>query len=177
MAFSPAFETSQTLGAAADINFTDVSTGSDGAITQRRIYIQQADGTFLVPAGISTQYNAWALADTSITIEDILTTDVAVIVTVQWLDVSNSVLYDSQQLVGYTSFEEQGDYQLTQWWAANPVNISDNYFFVNKSKLRDCIDSGNQAINFFSDLYAAQQCYDAGMEIVNNARNLFNTNQ
>ena len=173
--FNPAFQTSQTIGSPTNVNFTDVSTGSDSAIVARRVYLQVANGTFLVVQGTSTDWNAWALVDTSVTF-NLLTQDQACLVTVEWVGVSGQVLYSSQQYAGYTLYEESLDYQLTQWLAANPLNINDNYYWNNKSELRDCIDSGNQAIEFFSDLYAAQQCYNRGMDIVNDAQNLFNVN-
>lgn len=176
MSFTPSFAYSQTLGYPGNINFTDTSTGSDSNITGRRIYIQIAGGTFLVPNGIDTQYNEWPLANTSITLINVLSKDYATITTVQWIDVDGNVLYDSQQLIGFTLFNEQFSYQLSQQLTGNPLNVNDNNFFETRSELRDCIDSGNQAINFFSDLYNAQQCYDRGTEIRINSVYYFNSN-
>lgn len=178
MAYIPAFSTSQTLGSPSDVNFTNSSTGTDGSITALRIYFQQANGSFLVPEGTTTEYVVWVLADTSTTIEDLLSisTDSAFLVTVEWVNSGGTVLYSSQQYVGYTLYWETFFYQLVQAASGNPLNMNDNSFRNNMSELRDCIDSGNQAIEFFSDLYAAQQCYTAAAILVNNGVNFFNIN-
>ena len=40
----------------------DTSTGSDGAITVRYVYLQKADGSYLVEEGTTTNYEVWTLA-------------------------------------------------------------------------------------------------------------------
>ena len=74
LALTVNFSTSQTPGSPGDIIFTDTSTGSDGSVTQRRIYIQSAAGDYLVESGTSTQYEVWSgfPGTTTITLEDIL---------------------------------------------------------------------------------------------------------
>src|SRR4051812_32015248 len=94
MALTPNFVASQAGGTPQNLTLTDSSTGSDGAITQRRIYLVQADGTYLTPSGSTTDYIAWAYANASITISDILSNDIALSILVQWLSVTNVVLYD-----------------------------------------------------------------------------------
>ena len=44
MPFNPSFTTSQTIGVPESVNFADTSTGSDGSITARRVYMQLANG-------------------------------------------------------------------------------------------------------------------------------------
>ena len=88
LALTVNFSTSQTPGSPGDIIFTDTSTGSDGSVTQRRIYIQSAAGEYLVEPNTSTQYEVWSgfPGTTTITLEDILEQDTAERVVVQWLD-------------------------------------------------------------------------------------------
>ncbi len=40
----------------------DTSTGSDGAVTVRYVYLQKADGSYLVEEGTTTNYEVWTLA-------------------------------------------------------------------------------------------------------------------
>ena len=76
MALIPNFSTEQFSGTPNAFTITDTSTGSDVTITSRRIYLLQANGTFLVPAGTNTNYIVWNIADSSIVL-DVLSQDTA----------------------------------------------------------------------------------------------------
>lgn len=164
MAIVPNFSVSQVIGLPSEVVVTDTSTGSDVNITQRRVYLRKPDGTFLVPSGTSTEYVAWAYASSSITI-DALDKDYALAITVQWLDVSNTVLYDKTVNTGLTLYNSTNSYQRTQKLSGNPLLINDDDFWDRKEQLRECIESGNDAISFAADMFAAQQCYDRGTAI------------
>ena len=168
MALTPLFNASQSSGLPSTINIVDVSTGSDNAITQRRVFLQQSDGTYLVPTGTSTNYVPWAYANSSIAI-NCLSQDTALSITVQWLNVSNTVLYSLTTAYGFTAYNETFYYGLTQQQIANPGIINDTNYFNNKMALRVYIDSGNQAISFASDIFSAQFCYDQATNLVTNA--------
>lgn len=178
MAIVANFSASQTPGVPEDILLTDTSTGTDAAVTQRRVYIQTAAGDYLVEEGTTTEYEAWGdfPATTELTLTDILDKDYGVRVVVQWLDVSDTVLYDKTLYYGFTCYNEDFDYQLTQTVAGNPLLISDNNFWGNKSTLRGYIDSGNNAITRNSDTAAAQQCYDLATNMRINSQYFFNIN-
>ena len=137
---------------------TDTSTGSDAAITSRRVYLTNSDGDYVVPTGNSTNYVEWPYADSSITI-DCLTEDTALSVRVDWLDVSNGILYTKTILCGFTGYNEAFYYQLTQGQISSNI-INDTTYYNNKMNLRVAIDSGNQAIEVGEDIFSAQSCYD-----------------
>ncbi len=164
MAIVPNFTLSQIYGLPSKVTLTDTSTGSDGAITQRRVYLRKPDGTFLVPSGVSTEYIPWPYADSTITI-DALDTDYGLDAITQWLNVSNVVLYDKTIPAGLTLYNETYNYRLTRMFSANPLLINDDDFFERFSGIRTVIDSGNQAISFAEDIFAAQQCYNYGSSI------------
>jgi hypothetical protein len=170
--FVPLFSYSQPVGAPEIVALEDVSTGTDANITQRRVYLQKYDESYLVPDGTDTDYEEWAWADDTIEI-DALDKDYALLVIIQWLDASDVVLYTASERIGFTQFNEEFDYQLTQLQAGNPVLINDGRFFQLKSDLRTEIDSGNQAISLVVDLYGAQLCYDAATAIRLKASTLF----
>ncbi len=177
MSLTVNFTATQTAGSSSEINFTDTSTGTDVAVVKRRIYITDCYGNHLVEQGTSTEYEAWNdfPSITTITL-DVLTKDYAVRITVQWLDVNNAVLYDKTSDYGFTLYNETFDYSLTKIFSSNPLHLNDDSFFEQKSELRTCIDSGNQAIDLADDLYAAQQCYDRATDIRLNSTYIFNTN-
>lgn len=180
MALTVNFSCSQQVGAPTDIDFEDTSTGVDAAVVKRRIYIRNSVGDFLVEDGNTNEYSDWNdfPATTTITLT-VLSADVAgtaTTITVQWLNVSNVVLYDKTATYGFTLDGETFDYGLTQNLAQNSSLSTDNNFLSNKSKLRTYIDSGNQAISLNSDIYAAQLCYNKATEMMDNSQYLFNTN-
>lgn len=173
MALTVSFSVSQTKGSPSIVTVTDTSTGTDAAVTQRRVYLLLADGTYLVPTGTTTDYVQWALADTSISI-DALGKDFAVQVIVQWLNVSDAVLYTSTGLKGFTLYNKQFSFQLTQNISGNPLLMND--WFSRKSNLTTLIDSGDEAVLLGDDIFNAQRCYDQATEIRLNSRYIFNRN-
>lgn len=174
MAFVASCVVSQTEGAPSLIDFSDTSTGTDANITQRRIYIKLSNGTYLVQQGTTTDYEVWALASLTKSL-DVLSEDKAAEITVQWLDVSNTVLYVVTSNYGLTLYNETFDYQLTQRLPGNPLLINDNNFFELKSELRVAIDSGNDTI-LFGDIFGAQQCYNIATKLRANSQYYFNAN-
>lgn len=175
MSFNPQYNASQILGNPNCINFEDVSSGTDSAITSRRVFIQDAYGSFLVEEGNPLQYSDWAIANASIVL-DVLSKDKAVRIVVQWLDVDNNILYSASSIAGFTLFNETAMYGVIQALSGNPRNINDNNFFQNLSDMRTDVDSGNQAILFASDIFSAQQCYDRATTLRLNSSYSFNIN-
>jgi RecB family endonuclease NucS len=108
VALSPAFTVAQTVGNPSVLVITDTSTGSDGTITQRRVYLQKADGTYLVPDGTTTDYIEWALADTEIEI-DALDKDYGLSILVEWLNVSDVVVEDLEDEYALSLYNETFD--------------------------------------------------------------------
>lgn len=171
-----AFTATQSVGEPSEVMLTSVTAGTDGTITQRRVYFITDSGEFLVEEGVETEYNTWALGDNPITLDVLGTSDKACRVVVEWLNVSDVVVYDSTQYIGFTLYNETEDYTQTQMCAANPLLVNDNNFFKNKQLLRMYIDSGNNAISFANDLYNAQLCYDKATAIRESSQYSFNTN-
>lgn len=199
MSLTADFSTSQTLGFPESINFVDTSTGSDSNVNSRRVYLRTAASTYLVAEGTTTvnmdensllygaAFTEWAI-DTPNTLDPITTTlssvldkDYALQVIVEWVSVEDNIEYAVAQysvtkLIGYTFYNETFDYQLTQILSGNPLVINDNNFFPNKSKLRTCIDSGNQAIDYGVDIFSAQECYDQATNLRLGSVYYFNAN-
>lgn len=165
MAFIAQFSTSQTLGNSAIINFMDTSTGSDSAIISRQIFLTQASGAPLVPAGNNTNFISWPLINNPLPV-NVLTQDFALLVQVNWLAVDGSVLYTVSQVYCYTNYGESFLYSLTQNQAAQPSLLADTNYLNNKYLVRVYIDSANNAILFGSDTAASQNCIDAYTKII-----------
>jgi hypothetical protein len=172
MPLTPSFSVSQSSATPNVIAITDTSSGNDSSVAKRRIYLLQADGTYLVPSGVSTQYIDWALADTTKSV-DVLSADTALQITVQWLDSSNVVLYTVTTAFGFSAYGETFYYNLTQLQQANPQIINATTFYTAKMMLRVELDSAAQAISFAGDINSAQQCFNRANNFIINQNYYF----
>jgi hypothetical protein len=172
MPLTTSFSVSQPAGDASVVILEDTSTGTDGTVTARRVYLQKWDGTYLTPTGNDEDYVEWEIGEETIEI-DALDKDYALNIIILWVDTNGSALYTDSEKIGCTQFNENFDYQLTQLMSGNPLLVNDGRFFHNKSELRTLIDSGNKAVELVSDISGAQQCYDRATAMRLNASALF----
>lgn len=172
---TPNFTASQNSGSPETCTFADTSTGSDVNISQRRIFLLQANGEYLVESGTTTDYEEWAYAQSSISL-DVLTQDTALLVTVQWLDVSNVVLYTKTIAFGFDAFGQNFFYSLSDGQVAitfPPIILSTDYY-KNKVQFYCYLISAAQAITYASDITKAQCAYDLDQFMISNQSDFFN---
>ena len=172
MPLSPNFTASQNSGTPNLIFLTDTSTGSDGTITKRRIYLLQSDGTYLVPAGTATNYIEWALVDTTISL-NVLIQDTALSITVQWLSAANVVVANKTTSFAFTAYNETFYYGLTESQVANANLTASTNWYQTKMILRVELDSAYQAISFASDIFSAQAALNRATFISTNQSYFF----
>ena len=169
MAFTASFSVGQG-GNPNNIVLTDTSSGgSDPNLTGRKIYLTKADGTFLTPEGSTTDYIVWPIANSSITISNILNRDYSLNIVVDWETTSPIVgaTYEYSLLETFTALIEEFYYSLTRKQTSNPLLVNDNNYYSNKAQLRVEIDSAVNA-DSYSDQYAAQSCLDRAYEFQQN---------
>lgn len=142
---------------------SDVSTGSDGAITQRRVFVTDAQGNYLVPSGTTTNYTQWNISDSSISL-NILTQDTAVNVLVQWLGASNNVLYTFTNQYPLSEYNKQFLYYLVEGQAfpSTPPITSDSNYDYNLAVLWTSVLGGINAISVNNDLAGSQNSMNRG---------------
>jgi hypothetical protein len=172
MPLSPNFTASQNSGTPNLIFLTDTSTGSDGTITKRRIYLLQSNGTYLVPAGTNTDYIEWALVDTTTSL-NVLIQDTALSITVQWLTASNVVVATKTTSFAFTAYNETFYYGLTESQVANANLTASTNWYQTKMILRVELDSAYQAISFASDIFSAQAALNRATFISTNQSYFF----
>lgn len=174
MPLTPNFSGSTLSGSPETITFTDTSVGSDPSITQRRIYLLQADGEYLVPSGTTTDFVEWALANSSISLE-VLSQDTALSVTTEWLDVTDVVLYTKTIAFGFDAFGQNFFYSLSdgQVPITNPPLALSQDYYQNKLQFLCYLKSAEQAITYASDIQKAQVNYDLDQFMQNNQTELF----
>jgi len=172
MPISPNFTASQNSGTPNIITLTDTSTGSDGTISKRRVYLLQSDGTYLVPAGTATNYIEWALVDTTTSL-NVLIQDTALSITVQWLTSVNVVVATKTTSFAFTAYNETFYYGLTESQVANANLTASTNWYQTKMILRVELDSAYQAISFASDIFSAQAALNRATFISTNQSYFF----
>ena len=172
MPLSPNFTASQNSGTPNLIFLTDTSTGSDGTITKRRIYLLQSNGTYLVPTGTVTNYIEWALVDVTTSL-NVLIQDTALSITVEWLTASNVVVANKTISFAFTAYNETFYYGLTESQVANANLTASTNWYQTKMILRVELDSAYQAISFASDIFSAQAALNRATFISTNQSYFF----
>lgn len=167
MSFSPAFTVSQSAATPNIIVLQDTSTGVDASITQRRIYITDNEGAYIVPSGTSTDYIVWPLATNPISL-NVLTQDTAANIFVEWLDVSNTVLYDDDDDYPLIEYGKQFYFYLIQQLALNPSTYQDSNYASNLALFWTYIIGAINAINIGSSLSASQALMNKETDMQNN---------
>lgn len=165
MPLTTSFSVGQPAATPNIIVVTDTSTGGDIAVTKRRVYVQDATGNFLVPTGTTTDYIEWSYSAVSISL-DVLTTDQAVNILVQWLDVSNNILYTENNNYAFTQYNRQFFVYLVQSQGLNPGVVQDANYFSNSAILWTMIQAAINAVEYGNNIAAAQNA----LNIANNLR-------
>jgi len=127
MPLTPSFTVQQSSADWTNLVFTDSSTGSDILVTSRRIYIQKANSTYLSTE--DTDYMDWDIGDLTKDVNGLITADFSLLMTVQWLDVTNVVLYTVTNLYYLGVYNGNSLYGVLQASVANPsVQWDMNYW-------------------------------------------------
>lgn len=172
MPLSPLFDVKYFQENSSKIIFTDISTGSDVAIASRRVYLKKGGVGYLVPQGVTTDYNVWPLSVTELML-DILKKDSAVNIIVEWMDVNNNVLYRKSGVYCFTSKTLSFYYYLCQNRIAYPPTIMGERYFSNASDLYMNIKAAEYAVMLGRSAREAQQCLDRATEKVLNENKYF----
>ena len=84
MPFVPSFTATQLYATPTILRIVDTSTGTDNNINDRQIYLRKANGTYLVPTGVSTNYISWATDYGNVRDIDVLDADYALEINILW---------------------------------------------------------------------------------------------
>lgn len=151
MALVPSVTVSNNSVSTNTFTLVDTSTGSDGAIASRQIFIYLVDNSQAAGSPVSFPLSAGSSISPSI-----LTQDFAYSITVNWLDGSGNALYTFSIIGVFTGFLEWFYYGLVQSIAAQSNIQNDQVFTTNLGRLRTYIDSANQSISIGGSIYNAQ---------------------
>lgn len=171
MAFSEDFSVSQSGSTPESFTVTDTSTGSDGAIYARRIYVSNSDGEYLTGDG-SVDYDNWAYADASISL-DVLTQSTAVDIRVDWVNSGGTILYTLTQQYCLAQYSKNFLYYLVQLQALTPGVVQDTPYWNNVAIFWANLRGAMNAIEVASDLDASQESLNRCTYMENNQADYF----
>lgn len=173
MPLNPAFSVGQSASDPSAVVFTDDSTGSDVLVTSRRIYVTDNNGNAIVPSGTSTTYISWPLGSNPYTVLNLLTEDLAVTITVEWLNVSNVALYTDTEKFCLREFNIQQFIYLIQNQALTPGIVQDVNYFSNLCQYWINIVGANTMVVDAADLSGSQNCLNRATNFLNNEAEYF----
>jgi hypothetical protein len=159
MPLTQSISVSQSANAPQYITVTDTSTGSDAAVTQRRIFVQDALGEYLTGDGADIQYDEWPYADSTITL-DILEGDLAANILVQWLNSSNVVLYTYNNNYPFSQFGKQFFVYLVQSQGLTPGIYQGTGYSQNMAIFWANLVGGINQVEEGNDIAGAQNCFN-----------------
>lgn len=160
MPLTPSFSATESLAYPNIITLTDTSEGSDGTLTNRKIYIRLADGTFLAN-GVD-----WPYADASIEL-DVLAQAQAPEITVTWLS-GSSVSYTYSNTFDFTLYQYIFALGLLQDLTSRPQTLQDANYYNSLIQFIVNLTNSENAIEFGGDIYSAQGALDLNQNLINN---------
>jgi hypothetical protein len=160
------FTATQSLGYPSRITLTDTSTGSDAAIAARRVYITDSAGEYIVEDGTDTDYEVWAYADSTITL-DLLEQDTAVYITVDWVNSGGTELYEEELLTVFLLYARTYFINLVKVQSSRPPLRDHANFYMNEIRLLCSIKEAEDAIYYAGDILSAQAACNRAKVLIN----------
>ncbi len=155
MSLVVAFAAGQVPSTPKNITLIDETTGSDGSVTQRRVYITDALGNYLVPNGTTTNYITWGNfpGTTTLTVT-VLEVNTACNILVDWCTSDGTVVDSDSNTFCFDEFAKQFGYSLCQG-ITPPITLNTNYS-SSLAKLWIAIKGAENAVVFANDISASQ---------------------
>ena len=172
MAFVPNFTIGNILGLPAVVLLTDTSTGSDVLITGRTVFLITNNQVYLVPAGTSTNYTAWVIANATAQISA-LDKDYALQVTVNWINSIGATIYTKTILANFNNYSSAFEYSLVFDEANGLASLNSPKWLQSRMKLRLAIDDSSNAITKGSNIAMAQSADDRGTYLTKNKNTFY----
>lgn len=168
MALTANFSSSEGLSNLDQVTFLDTSTGSDGGLTSRRIYIRLANGNWLTTAGESTTevYEVWSISDLSITLS-LLSSSTTAYVTVKWMT-GSIVTYTKTLLQEWDLYDYVFLFGLLSVQTSAPARDSDTGYWSNTFKMITNLFQSENAVIKMDDLYSSQAALDRNQFFITN---------
>lgn len=165
MSFSPSFTISRTALNDALVIAEDTSTGSDVLIVARHITLTDCNGNTLVVSGTTTSYNLWPLVTNPISL-NLLQTDTAVTILVEWVNSLGVALYSSTEEFCLANYGKSFMYFLGQSQSLTPGIVQDSNYNSNMATFWATLSGAINMVEEADDISGSQNL----LNICNNMR-------
>jgi hypothetical protein len=162
---TPQISATQSIAYPNLITLTDDSIGSDGTLTNRKISIRLADGTYLAN-GLD-----WPYADAQIVL-DILTQSTAPEITITWL-AGSTVVYTFTDTFDFNLYDYIFALGLLSDQTGDPGVIQDSNYYSNFMKFIVNLVNSENAILYGGDIYSAQGQLNLNQQMILNESKYF----
>lgn len=166
MPLLPNFSAEYSLVNPSVIELTDTSTGTDVTLTDRIVYFQILDDSYIVEEGTTVTFENWPIASSSYEF-DLLTRDYAILITVKWLS-GSTITYTKPLLFNINPYIRIFRYTLFKAQASNPNLITRNNFFNTYMAVTTFIVGGTDAVELGDDITLAQLADNQAKGIIDN---------
>jgi hypothetical protein len=160
MALTPSISGSQSIAYPNLVTFTDTSTGTDLTITNRKIYVTDADGTELAD-GID-----WSYANASTQL-DLLTQSTSPAVRVDWL-AGSTVVYTYSTTFCFNLYDYVFALGLLSDLTGAPQTLQDANYYSNFMQFIVNLFNSESAITYAGDIYSSQNALNLNQNLINN---------
>lgn len=167
MSYSPSFAIGQPGANPGYVVVTDNSSGADALIISRQITFTDSSGNPVYPIGTTTSPVPWPLATNPITV-NLLTSDMALSIKVDWLNVLGVSIYDLTQEYPLERFNKNNFVYLFQQQALTPGIVQDTNYYSNLAMYYTNIVGGIAMVEDADDIASAQNCINRATEMLNN---------
>lgn len=174
MPLTPNATITQSLAYPTQLTFTDTSTGSDGTIVTRRVFVITATGKWLTTSGESSTeaYELWPYPiGTPITLA-VLSKNTAPSIRIEWWD-SGAKVYEKIIVGTYNLFGYVFGYNLTRDALSDPSVVGVPGYYLNKFTMLTELENSETAISYSSDIYNAQKALDRAQPFIDNRNTYF----
>jgi hypothetical protein len=160
---TPSFTAAQSPLNPGTIILNNTATGSDVTVTEIRVFITDAGGNYIVPAGTTTNYIVWALANPTLTLTDIISEDMALSINCKWVNSGGTMVVEDTQQFCFVLFNKQFAYSLCQGLVP-PITLNTNYS-LSLASLWTSIKGAINAVVENNDIRSSQNCLNQGTEL------------
>ena len=174
MALTVSVSATQSIAYNNLVTLTDTSTGSDGTITNRRVYFRTSQDTYLTePQGVSTtsSYIDWPYADGS-QVFDILTESSALEVTIQWL-AGNTVVYTLTDTFVFDLQDYVFALGILSAQTSAPGVLQDTSYYNSFLQFVVNLFNAESAITYGDDIYSSQGALNRNQVFIQNENYYF----
>lgn len=166
---TPNFTATQSISSNNLITFTDTSVGSDVGLTSRRIYCRLANGNWLTTGGVESTteaYTAWAIGDTSTTI-DLLVQSTVSNVRVDWMT-GSAATYTKTILTIWDLYDYVFLFSQLSTQTSSPARTDTQGYWPNSFQMVTNLFQAESAVTYMDDLYSSAGALARNLNFINN---------